>query len=433
MRRTVVLGGGLTGLVAAERLQAVGVPVLVLEREAEPGGACRSVVRDGFTFDYTAHLLHIKRAETRAYVEELGVYERLRRHDRLAAVWIGGHVTPYPIQINTHGLAPEVRRDCLLGFIRAWAEEPGGEPSCFEEWVYERFGEGLARHFFFPYNGKLYRARPDELDLDWVGRYVPRPGLEEVVDGALGLHRGPVGYNASFLYPEEGGIRMLPDAVASRVDELALGQEVVAVHPGEGWLELADGHRQGFDRLVSTLPLPCLLDMLVDGLPEEVRSARRALRWVRVLNLALGVRGPAQRREHWLYFPEPELPFYRVGLPSNHGRMAPEGCHTVSLEISLDPGGGGVEEVAVRAEQALADIGLVEPEKVMVRVTTVLDPAYVVHDLGRQRALATIREHLEHCGVAVAGRWAEWKYSAMEDAILDGMAVAARLRPGAGR
>ena len=41
--------------------------------------------------------------------------------------------------------------------------------------------------------------------------------------------------------------------------------------------------------------------------------------------------------EHWRYFPDPAVPYYRVGFPSNHGRLAPEGCHTVSVEVSLEP------------------------------------------------------------------------------------------------
>ena len=27
-----------------------------------------------------------------------------------------------------HGLAPEIRRDCLLGFVKAWADSDAGEP-----------------------------------------------------------------------------------------------------------------------------------------------------------------------------------------------------------------------------------------------------------------------------------------------------------------
>jgi protoporphyrinogen oxidase len=431
MKPVVIVGGGLTGLVAAEQLERDGTPVVVFEREAEPGGACRSLSDDGFVFDYTGHLLHVARPETEAYLEELGLWQQLEIHGRRAAVVIGGRTTPYPVQINTHGLAPEVRRDCLLGFVRAWADEAADEPADFRAWVMDRFGEGLAEHFFFPYNSKLYRARPEELSLDWVGRYVPKPKLEEVVDGALGLHDEDVGYNATFRYPKNGGISLLPNGVADRLSGLRLEQEVTAVHLKERWVEFADGERLAWRQLLSTISLPAFIDCLVDPLPEEVAEARRALRWVRVLNLALGVEGPAPSTEHWLYFPDPELPFYRVGFPSNHGDLAPAGCHTVSVEVSLDPDAGDVEALAADAQSALVSVGLLDEEAVRVRRVTVLDPAYVVFDHPRREAVALLRGFLRSHDVTLAGRWAEWKYSAMEDAVLDGMR-AARSLSGAG-
>ena len=425
--KILVVGGGLTGLVAAERLAAAGIVAPVLERESESGGACRSIEADGYVFDHTGHLLHVGRPETEAYLDELGVWDELKVWERLAAIVVGEHATPYPIQVHTHGLAPEVRRDCLLGFIHAWAGKPDREPANFREWVLERFGAGLAEHFFFPYNRKLYRAEPEELGLDWVGRYVPKPDLEAVVDGALGLHDERIGYNAVFRYPRSGGIRLLPDRVADRVPELRTDAEVTRLHLGERRLELADGVGLDFDTAVFTVSLPAVIDMVTDELPAEVAEARRALRWVRVLNIALGVRGVAPVVEHWRYFPDPGVPYYRVGFPSNHGRLAPEGCHTVSVEISLDPGKGDVTAEAAAAEAALGDAGLLDPAAVEVRRLTMVDPAYVVFDHQRQQAVALLRAWLGSHGVRLAGRWAEWKYSAMEDAVLDGMAVARRI------
>jgi protoporphyrinogen oxidase len=424
MMAVVIIGGGLTGLVAAERLESAGVPVRLFERERQAGGACRSLEADGFTFDYTGHLLHVARPETEDYLTRLGSWDRLAVHQRRAAISIAGHTTPYPVQINTHGLSPQVRRDCLLGFVHAWAESTASEPADFREWVLERFGDGFARHFFFPYNSKLYRAEPEELSLDWVGRYVPKPKIEEVVNGAFGLHDAEVGYNATFRYPKHGGIRLLPDAVAEKTRSLELGREVVRINLRDRWLETADGERVAWQRLLATTSLPAVIDSLTDSLPEEVVAARRALRWVRVMNLALGVAGDAPSDEHWLYFPEPELPFYRVGFPSNHGDLAPPGHHTVSVEISLDPGSGDVDALAAAADSALHSLGLVDPAAVRVRRVTVLDPAYVVFDHERRHAVATLRRFLSRRGVALAGRWAEWKYSAMEDAILDGMRAA---------
>ena len=429
---TVIIGGGLTGLVAGERLERAGVPTMVFEREADAGGACRSIDADGFVFDYTGHLLHVAQPETEAYLDELGIWQGLVVHRRRAAVVIGGRPTPYPVQINTHGLAPDVRRDCLVGFIRAWARTGADEERNFREWVLERFGEGLAEHFFFPYNRKLYRAEPEELGLDWVGRYVPKPDLEAVVYGALGLHDVKIGYNAVFRYPTSGGIRLLPDRVADRVPDLRTDSEVVRLHLGEHWLELAGGERLAFDTVVSTISLPRLLDMVCDELPSDVAEARRALRWVRVLNIALGVRGPAPVPEHWRYFPDPEVSYYRVGFPSNHGRLAPDGCHTVSVEISFVPGRGDVVAEAAEAETALAGAGLLDPENVEVRQLTMVDPAYVVFDHDRRDAVSMLRAWLRSHDVRLTGRWAEWKYSAMEDAVLDGMAAARRLAEEAG-
>ncbi len=426
MTRIVILGGGLTGLVAAERLGAAGVAATVLEKEDEPGGACRSISREGFVFDHTGHLLHVGRPEVETYLSGLGVWGELAVWERRAAVVVGGAVTPYPIQIHTHGLEPEVRRDCLLGFVRAWAGDDRPSES-FRDWVLGRFGEGFARHFFFPYNRKLYLTEPEELTTDWVGRYVPKPRLEDVIDGAFGLYRAPVGYNATFRYPRRGGIRALPDAVAGGVDDLRTGTSAVALHLGERWLETSAGERLGFDRLVSTVALPSLVDLVVDSLPAEVREARDALRWVGVVNIALGVEGPVPSAEHWLYYPDPGLPFYRVGFPSNHGRVAPEGCHTVSIEVSMPPGATEVDRVAGAAEKAAAEAGLVEPDRVRVRQVTCIDPAYVVFDRPRRHAVARLRRFLAGHGVLLAGRWAEWKYSAMEDAVLDGMAMARRL------
>ncbi len=423
----VVLGGGLAGLTAARALESEGHPVTVLEAQEAPGGCCRSFDEAGFTFDLTGHLLHIGREETRRFLERLGIWEELEVHERRAAVVIGGRTTPYPVQINTWGLADEVRRDCLLGFVRAWChQQEAAEPADFRQWVLQRFGEGLARHFFFPYNSKLYRARPEELSLDWIGRYVPKPKLEEVVDGALGLHRDRVGYNAVFRYPRRGGISMLPEAIASGLRGLRTGRRVTVIDTAERFVETADGERLVWDHLISTIPLPALLDMLRPAPSEAVVAARRALRWVSVLNVALGVEGPAPTPEHWLYFPDPGLPFYRVGFPTNHGDLAPAGCHTVSIEISLDPQDGDPEAGAAAAEAALEEAGYLDRSRVRVRRLALLDPAYVVFDHGRRQALTLIRHELSERGILLAGRWAQWVYSAMEDAILDGLTAARR-------
>lgn len=427
MSDTVVVGAGLTGLSAAWHAARRGVRATVLERRSEVGGACASRHRDGFDFDLTGHLLHLSRAESEGVLVELGISKRLRRHRRRAGVALAGTVTPYPIQIHTHRLPPQIRRDCLLGFIEAWRD---GEPKTggsFAEWVRSRFGEGLARHFFFPYNRKLFCTEPEEMTTDWVGRYVPRPSLEEVVDGALGLHRGVVGYNATFLYPRRGGIRLLADALAEGIEDLRLDTPVRAVHLRERELELGDGSKLGWSTLIATLPLSQLAAITVD-LGDEGRKMAANLRAVGVVNLNLGVVGRAPRREHWLYVPEERYPFYRVGFPSNHGDLAPSGHHTVSVEVSV-PAGQQVEpDLPEHCLNGLEELGLLRDRgSIVVSEVVRIDPAYVVFDSRRRRTVAALRDLYRHHGVLLSGRWAEWKYSTMEDALWDGASAARRV------
>jgi protoporphyrinogen oxidase len=428
---TVVIGAGLTGLSAAYHLARRGVAAEVLEQAAEPGGAAGTFARGGFAFDLTGHLLHLAREESRALLRELGVSAKLRRHRRRAGIALGGTVTPYPIQIHTHRLPAEVRRDCVLGFVRMLLEEREGreEPGSFAEWVLARFGEGFARHFFFPYNRKLYCTPPEELSAEWVGRYVPRPSLEDVIDGAFGLYDKPVGYNATFFYPREGGIRLLADALAARCPGLRLDARVRRVNLARREVELDGGERVGWDALVATVALTHLAAMTED-LPEELRAQAAKLRAVAVVNLNLAVRGRAPRREHWLYVPEERFPFYRVGIPSNHGNVAPEGHHTLSVEVSVPADHPTPPGLAERCLDGLEELGLLRRREEVVVVAPVrLDPAYVVFDRPRPAAVAALREFYRGAGVLLAGRWAEWKYSTMEDALWDGATVARRLAP----
>ncbi len=425
-RGVVVLGAGLTGLAAARTLAARGVRAVTLEQASEPGGVCRTVAQDGFAFDYTGHLLHLRHGVSRALLGELDLERKLRSHRRRAGVCLAGRVTPYPVQIHTARLPAEMRRDCVRGFVEALLAGTAPVPpqASFAEWVLSRFGEGLARHFFFPYNHKLFLAEPTEFSAEWTGAWVPRPRLEEVIDGAFGLHRGQVGYNASFLYPRRGGIRVIADALASGLPGLRLGCRVRALHLTERVLELDSGEVVPFRRLVATAALPSLVSLTAD-LDAQAREAGARLRAVDVVNFNLGVQGRAPRREHWLYVPEPQFPFYRVGLPSNHGRLAPQGCHTVSVEVSLATGAEPPPDLLERCLHGLEALGLLaERSQVITLAALRISPAYVVFDRQRGQALHTLTAAFASGGVTLAGRWAEWTYSAMEDALLAGNAAA---------
>ena len=64
--------------------------------------------------------------------------------------WILSHggLTRFPFQANLHGLPPMVVKECLLAFIQAWTARDAAPPARdFEEFILQKMGAGIARHF----------------------------------------------------------------------------------------------------------------------------------------------------------------------------------------------------------------------------------------------------------------------------------------------
>ena len=199
-----VLGGGLTGLSASASLARAGVRQRAFERELVAGGHAVTLEEQGFRFDRTGHLLHLRDPAMQELALELLPSSRYRRIARKSAVFSHGVYTRYPFQANTFGLPPEVAYECLSGFLAAHFATDKPEPKDFEAYCLLHFGEGISKHFMLPYNARLWGVSPREITSDWCDRFVPQPKLEDVLRGALGAHPPELGYNTSCLYPERG-------------------------------------------------------------------------------------------------------------------------------------------------------------------------------------------------------------------------------------
>ncbi len=433
----VILGAGLTGLSASYHLDPI--PSVVVERETEVGGLCRTHVEDGFTFDCTGHLLHLRDQAIKDLVDRL-LPLGFARHERRALIFSKGVYTAYPFQANLHGLPLPVVTECVRGFVESLVRrEKDGEPDLtrlnFREWAGATFGSGIAEHFLLPYNRKLWRTDLDEIECGWVSWSIPRPSLDEILRGAFGTTVRGLGYNPTFLYPRHGGISVLPEALAARCPDVRTGETVVAVDARARTVRLHSGRVLGYESLVSTLPLDTLL-ALTTGLPDDLPPLGRRLRAVRVLNISLGIDRPSVSQAHWVYFPEPEYSFYRVGFPGNLSHaLAPRGCSALYVEKSLlrdepyDP-----EEVVATAVEDLRRAGILwKGDRVVYRRVGVLDPAYVIHDRFRAENLPRILAGLREAGIHSGGRFGSWEYSSMEGAIRTGMEVARDLQESLGR
>jgi protoporphyrinogen oxidase len=285
----------------------------------------------------------------------------------------------------------------------------------------------------FPYNEKLFRRKPAEMTADWVSWAVPRPSLEQVVRGALGLVNRGMGYNPTFRYPERGGIDVLPLALADRVEHMRLRERVVEVDVDRRRVELHGGGIIDYDALVVTTPLPDFLRMVRGG-PSGLDRFVDRLDWSVVACLNLGIDRPEiADGAHWMYFPDRDAPFYRAGFPTNFSAaVAPPGTSSIYVEFGL---GRGEAFDPVQLESDALEVWrrggiLADADRVLVRDWVRIDPGYVIFDRARQDVMARVGPELERRDVHLVGRYGAWTYSYMERALLDGLELAAKIRAG---
>ena len=440
----IIIGAGLTGLSCAHHL---GGDYLLVEKEHEPGGIVRTRVRapehGGFSCDGTGHWLHLRHPAMQKLVPEL-LPGGLVEYERRAVIHLQGCFTPYPFQANTHGLPRETVLDCLLGLLQARHPEdfglaaPDAPPANFRECVERLFGAGICRHFMVPYNEKLLGVKLEEISASYADRFIPRPSLEDVVKGALGFSREALGYNARFVYPRFGGISALPRALAAALP-IAPRYDVsaTAVDLSARSVTFSDGTTARYEHLLNTMPLVTFLRLLGEQVPADIRAAAARLRATTVWYFDIGVRGPGAEAgdHHWIYFPEPEFIFYRVGSYSAvHRESAPPGCRSYYVEMS-----GGIAGLLQRPEElrarVLADLRkarvLSPDDEVLFMELSSIPHAYVIFDQHYESARQTVIDWLALQRVLTHGRWGGWNYGGMEDAMLEGRAAAAEISPHA--
>ena len=184
-----------------------------------------------------------------------------------------------------------------------------------------------------------------------------------------------------------------------------------------------NGKTVSFDYLVNTLPLPELLRL--SGEAElAVLAAKLVHTQVTVYNFAIKRK---VKPFSWIYFPDNQDPFYRIGLQSGFSPAnAPQGTSTFYVELPGDYPHTQAGEA--RIWKALAQKGIIkESDDVLFSFWQSLPYAYAVYDKFRASAVSQALQALAGRGCFCAGRYGKWEYSFMEKSLLEGLELAKKL------
>lgn len=430
MAHIVILGAGLTGLSTAYHLEKNNFfDFKIFEKESTTGGLCRSVTENGFTFDYTGHLLHASDPYFEDFLKTIVGIENLAIIKRRSFIYSHETYTHFPFQVNLFGLPHEVIIECIEGFIQRPSFKKNSRS--FYEWALQKFGAGFTKHFFYPYQEKIFAYDIKKITASWTGRFVPETSLKSILQGALfEPQEQEIGYNAHFYYPKKGGIHFWVNALAQQIKTpLKTNYSVESIDLKNKIVIFRNGDFEKFDTLINTIPLDIFLSLLKEPSNSSLNQAHKKLLCNSVINFNIGFNRPDISDKHWIYLPEKKFIPYRLGFYHNFSSsMAPTDCSSLYGEIAylhkplLD------QTILIeKATEQLKKLLHFSDNDIIAKKNISIDHAYVIFDFWREKNLPKVHKKLLSFNVHSIGRYGAWKYASMQESLLDGKNIADRL------
>ena len=243
-----------------------------------------------------------------------------------------GHWIKHPAQINLHGLPTDLVTKILLEFVElAQRTEPPSTVRNYEDWLRASFGRTFSETFPMEYTIKYHTTTAANMNTEWIGPRLYRPKLEEVFRGALQPSSNDVHYISGFRYPSRGGFVAYLEPFR-KIADIKLGHKVVRIDPKERLLHFKNGVTAAYGGLVSSIPLPELIPMIV-GAPRDILDAAERLACSEAVIVNLGIDRPDLVDAHWSYFYDRDIFFTRLSTPHLQSRHnVPPGCGSLQAE-----------------------------------------------------------------------------------------------------
>ncbi len=415
----LIIGAGISGLTFANYCEG---DYLIIEKESEVGGYCRTIKKGDFIWDYAGHFFHFNTEEFKNKFLDKMPKEDIIYNNKCTKIIHKDKFIDFPFQTNIHELDKEEFIDCLYDLFNKEEKEKYDN---FLDMLYGKFGKSIVEKFLKPYNEKLYAVDLKELDVDAMGRFFPYADKEQIINN---MKKHEVNsYNSSFLYPKNGAgsfIEVLYNGL--KKEKVLLNVSVEKIDKEKKKAKLSNGIEVEYEYLINTTPLNKFLH-LIGG--QEKLINEMSYNKVLVFNLGFNKKSKLCTKEHWLYVADKNCNFYRCGFYNNI-----LGTDKLSMYIEIGyPKNKKITQEEIDNQLALTlknlqKLGIIDEDiQLIEHVALIMDPAYVHINTKTNKKIDELKLDFAKEGIYTIGRYGAWIYNSMEDSMLKAKELAEKI------
>ncbi len=337
---------------ASWRLSELGYPVTVLERDNAVGGMGRTIKVGRYLVDYGPHTFHVRETDESRRV--LQAITRFFGDDPLiltrgTRVLLRGKEYVYPLEVLQvlTGVSPMLSARIIFDYLRAALRStfaPAKTEHSFEEWGVRNLGRTLYDLCFGIYSARVWGLPTSQISSKQAQR-VAKLNLKNIILRTLGIKADPATYFTKYMYPRSG-ISVLYESMADEVRRA--GNTILLDSPAVRLERSGDriarviytsgGHEHSLDcdLVLSTLPLPSLVNMMAPALPAEIGVHAAKLRYRSLKLIYIALKRPLMTDYHWVYLLDEQFRVNRLSEQKNVSpHMVPADRTVLCIELSL--------------------------------------------------------------------------------------------------
>ena len=308
----LILGAGVAGLTFANRLKFTRREdsFLVLEKENEAGGLCRSKIVDGAPFDIGGgHILDVRRPRVTEYLFQFMSENEWDRYVRDSRIELRSGTISHPLEANIWQMPIDEQADYLESIAKAGCNCGVPMPEKFIDWIYWKLGEKIAAEYMIPYNRKMFGNELNNLGTYWLEK-LPSVSFRETLLSCLRKKAyGRQPGHAEYFYPKQYGYGEVWLRMAETISgNIRYGQKIRAFDFNTNTVTTTEGNEYRADKIIVTIPWAELKE--IAGMPEDLRADIKKLKHTSVQTKYFPEN--VDTKSQWSYFPAPELSYHRI-------------------------------------------------------------------------------------------------------------------------
>lgn len=408
----LIIGAGMSGIAYATFTDK---DYIIIEKDNEIGGYCKTVKKGDYIWDYSGHFFHFRNDDMKELVCKYINPETLKKVNKITKIYYRGKYIDFPFQKNIHQLDKQEFIDCLYDLFST----ENINVQTFKDMVYANLGKSISEKFLIPYNEKLYACNLNDLDADAMGRFFPKANKEDIIQNFKKSENNS--YNDTFVYSSGGAIEYV-NSLFKNVDssKVFLNEKIEKIDI-QRKIAYTNKRDLKYDRIISAMPFPNLLSVC------NIEYDKYIFSWNKVLVFNLGFDSKGNDTESsWVYVPDKDVCFYRFGYYDNIIKSDKMSLY-IEIGFSKDEKIDSIDNILNRVLNDLRKIGVLTNQKLVDYHSVLMNPAYVHINKKSIEAVDNYKKELEKYDIYSIGRYGSWTYCSIEDNIIEARELVKKL------